>query len=468
MQYSTAEVKKAEEAYTLLKNAGYPSVAELINLVGGGNVSDMPALTHSDITRAYDIFGQPPEYVRGKLTKKKVNRATFDVALRSNEAQTLWSDVIHIDQNSFFVTVSEPMQLVMVNSIRSEDTESLGEALQDPLKPEIMYVDPASGLMSPRTQFPGVVIDPCGAGDHVPKIDIHIRRLKEMYHRVKAGLPWTLPRSQVKDLMMYCVSCVNLRRTSALDGTVCPKVLFTGLKPNYRKELSLAFGDYVEVYSGTDNTSRERSVPCIALYPVGNATSTWQFWNLHTKRYMRHSMRVRMRHSELVSDIINGIAEDEYSDNNVELPTDNAIDVEEQQAVVEEEINSEEEKVVEENTGVQQIVTVQPVVVGEEEAEASVVVQETGGPETRCSTRIAAGVRPPERFIHASFIEKSRWNEELSQKAIKAEVNQLFKELKALEPVKVEKIIAGAYVLTCHMFLVQKYFANGEPDKVKA
>jgi hypothetical protein len=78
------------------------------------------------------------------------------------------------------------------------------------------------------------------------------------------------------------------------------------------------------------------------------------------------------------------------------------------------------------------------------------------------------GVRPPERFIHASFIEKSRWNEELSQKAIKAEVNQLFKELKALEPVKVEKIIAGAYVLTCHMFLVQKYFANGEPDKVKA
>jgi hypothetical protein len=248
MQYSTVEVKKAEEAYTLLKNARYLSVAELINLVGDGNVLDIPALTRSDIIRAYDIFGQPPEYKRGKLTKKKVNRATFDVALRSNEAQTLWSNAMHIDQNSFFVTVSEPMQLVMVNSIKSEDAESLGEALQDQLnllrecdfKPEIVYIDPASGLMSLRSQFPGVVIDPCRAGDQVPKIDIHIRRLKEMYRTVKAGLPWTLPRSRVKDLMMYCVSHVNLRRMSALDGTVCSMLLFTGLKPNYRKEFIIS------------------------------------------------------------------------------------------------------------------------------------------------------------------------------------------------------------------------------------
>jgi hypothetical protein len=101
-QYSVAEVRKAEMAYELLKNSGYPSVAELINLVGDGNVLDMPALMRSDIVRAYDIFGQPPEYIRGKLTKRKVNCATFDAALRSNEVQTLWSDVMHIDQNFFF------------------------------------------------------------------------------------------------------------------------------------------------------------------------------------------------------------------------------------------------------------------------------------------------------------------------------------------------------------------------------
>jgi phosphoenolpyruvate synthase/pyruvate phosphate dikinase len=71
-----------------------------------------------------------------------------------------------------------------------------------------------------------------------------------------------------------------------------------------------------------------------------------------------------MRHSELVSDIINGIAEDEYGDNNVELPIDDVVDVEEQQAVVEEEINAEEEKVMEENTGVLATVFVYPSIGG--------------------------------------------------------------------------------------------------------
>jgi hypothetical protein len=104
------------------------------------------------------------------------------------------------------VSVAEPMQLIMLNSIKSDDAESVGEALQDQLnllrvrnfQPQLVYVDPENGMMSLCTQFPGVVIVPCGAGDFVSKIDIHIRRLKEMYHAVKAGLPWTLPKLQVE------------------------------------------------------------------------------------------------------------------------------------------------------------------------------------------------------------------------------------------------------------------------------
>jgi hypothetical protein len=121
-----------------------------------------------------------------------------------------------------------------------------------------------------------------------------------------------------------------------------------------------------------------------------------------------------MRHSELVSDIINGITEDDYSDNNIELPTDNVVEVEVQQAALEGEqnINAEEDKVAKENTGVEQVVTVQPV--EEEEAEESALIQVTVGPETRHSARIAARVRLPERFVHASFIKKSRWSEELA------------------------------------------------------
>jgi hypothetical protein len=42
-------------------------------------------------------------------------------------------------------------------------------------------------------EFPGTEIDVGGAGDNVAKVDIKIRRIKEMAWKVKAGLPWELP-----------------------------------------------------------------------------------------------------------------------------------------------------------------------------------------------------------------------------------------------------------------------------------
>ena len=103
-----------------------------------------------------------------------------------------------------------------------------------------------------------------------------------MDRSVKAGLPWSLPNNRVKDLVAYAASRLSLRGTSALQGVQSPKELLTGLKPNYKKKFGLVFGDYVEVYNGTTNTSKERSLPCIALYPVGNATSTWMMWCITT------------------------------------------------------------------------------------------------------------------------------------------------------------------------------------------
>jgi hypothetical protein len=172
-----------------------------------------------------------------------------------------------------------------------------------------------------------------------------------------------------------------------------------------------------------------------------------------------------MRQTGLICDIINNIAEEECgvepvtNDDELVAPVQDAKNLED--ATVEEAIAKErkaEEETVVENTAERQ----------EDLPEILTGAQETGGPVLRRSDRIAAGVKLPERFVHTSFVDRSRWNEESAQKAIKAEVNQLFRELKALEPVKAEMIVAGACVLACHMFLVQKYFANGNPDKVKA
>jgi hypothetical protein len=201
------------------------------------------------VIRAYEIFGPPPEYIRGKLTKSKVGRVPVDLSLNvDDKQQVLWSDVMHMDKNIFFVSVADPLQLLVITHLKDETANSLGEVLQGQLElmrerafePVMVHVDPASALMILRGQFPGVVVDPSGAGEHVPKVDIRIRRIKEMYRTVKADLPWVLPSTRVKDLMTYCVNQLNLCTTSALHGTLCPRVLCMGVKPSYRNELSLA------------------------------------------------------------------------------------------------------------------------------------------------------------------------------------------------------------------------------------
>jgi hypothetical protein len=109
-QFSSKQVRKAETAYVLLKNAGYPSPSELISLINDGNVTNMPVLRHEDVLRAHEIFGPPAEYVRGKLTKSKVNRVPTDLSLKADDkTQVLWSDVMHIDRNNFFISVVDPL-----------------------------------------------------------------------------------------------------------------------------------------------------------------------------------------------------------------------------------------------------------------------------------------------------------------------------------------------------------------------
>jgi hypothetical protein len=155
--------------------------------------------------------------------------------------------------------------------------------------------------------FPGVLVDDGGAADYVPKADIKIRRIKEIYRAVKNGLPWKLPVNLVKYLVGYDVGRINIRRTTSLSACMSPYRLFTGTKVNYKKSLSLGFGDYCKVFDGSDNTSRSRALPCITLHPCNNSTGSWQFLNITTGLMIRRSHWRRMATTQAVVDQLNAM-----------------------------------------------------------------------------------------------------------------------------------------------------------------
>jgi hypothetical protein len=84
--------------------------------------------------------------------------------------------------------------------------------------------------------------------------------------------------------------------------------MFTGAKVNYRKQLQLAFGDYCEVYNKTDNTSRSRTIPCLALSPMNNQSGSWEFYNLRTGARIQRSNWKQMVTTQAIIDIVNSIS----------------------------------------------------------------------------------------------------------------------------------------------------------------
>jgi hypothetical protein len=113
-----------------------------------------------------------------------------------------------------------------------------------------------------------------------------------------------------------------------------------------------------------------------------------------------------------------------------------------------------------------------PIPDGDENTEAIVESEPMEQAPIRRSARIAQGITPPERYLLLSKIkdatDKIVQKEQAKFEAIRKEVLQIFQELEVLIPVMKSDIPKDAYILRCFIFLVEKFSANGEFDKIKA
>ncbi len=320
--YMKDEKRRAKLAHDFICNSGYSSIGEGVHILTDGNVRNIPEIRPADVERAYKIKGEHPEYVHGQLVRKTVSRTPVDHTLRHDDKNLkVYADVMHVDGEMFLVLVADPLNLTLQSKVENESRNMLSLGLQSHLvtfrsrgyEPRVVYIDPHSSFKAMTQDFPNIEIDVGGSGHYMAKVDAKIRRIKETYRKVKQGLPWKLPAGLVRDLVGYAVSRLNIRRTQALSGNVCPRVLFTGIPVPY-KELSIAFGDYVEAYEGTDNTSGAKSTACIALCPVGNSSGAWALWKLSTCVRVRRTNFKKLVTMELVIGIMNAHTEENVNE----------------------------------------------------------------------------------------------------------------------------------------------------------
>jgi hypothetical protein len=433
--YTKEEVRRAKQAqaYEFLKCSGYSSADEAMHLIMDGNVHGMPLLIKDDLERAYKIYGTHPEYVRGQMTKKKVGCQKLDVSLKCvTKSQSLYTDVMHIDTKKFMVSATEPLNLTLQSEVENEGKLALGMALQGQLAvlrskgyiPEIVYNEPKSSFRYMTQDFPGITTDVGGMGDYVAKVDAKIRRVKDTYRKVKLGLPWKLPAILVKDLVAYAVSHLNICRTTSLSENICPRVLFTGVLVDYKKELLLAFGDYVEAYEGTDNTSRARISACMALYPASNTAGSWVMWKIETRTRVQRTNVKKMVTTDIIIQAMNSVANESQLD---EL--EEAEEVARQQPAEDAEVGEEIAEAAQE-TPAENPEEIPPLVENAAERDAE---EEKNEPdvvevlEPAVTTRSGRSIIRPSRYLQVTMVSREDSKMEASTTAINAELKMLFK-----------------------------------------
>ena len=95
---------------------------------------------------------------------------------------------------------------------------------------------------------------------------------------------------------------------------MAPRVSMTGRKPDYKREFGMGFGQYYECYDPkvtSNDAEQNRTEPCIALYPAGNANQSWVFLNMKTNKQVRRSNWVKMVTNDLVINRMNELARNE-------------------------------------------------------------------------------------------------------------------------------------------------------------
>ena len=515
--YTKKQVEKAKEAGLFIKNAGFPSAGEAIKMARAGNVTNMP-VDATDIKLYYEIYGQPVEEVRGKMTaSSKVNKSNnYDEGVKMQLTfQDMTSDVMYAGGKKFLISIASPLELIITVPVLTLGILTLGNALQSHLdlirmfgfEAKLVRVDPLKALAALRGKFPGTEIDITGAGDHLPKVDIRIRRIKEVARSVIASLDWKLPKSMVEDLITYCVSRLNIRSSGSLNGFECPRVRLTGRKIDYKREFALSFGDYVEARNPkvkSNNISQPRTEPCIALYPTPTINGSWKLLNLVSKKKVTRTRFAKMKTTpENIVRIMNNIAGEKYvtseqfHDNNTgvveemddeEPPaathTPNEIvfldeydeevedkSVEEVEEVVEEKTDKESEEQEgsedefteeeEQNTGVKQSD------IGQRKSQRA-----TAGVTSRFDQYDLNGLTRGYGMAAANIKLKVAMEKygSAAREAIIEELTQLVVMKKALIP-KMWKDIKNnknATVLLSHLILREKYDAKGIFEKMKA
>jgi hypothetical protein len=115
--YSGRERKQIAEAMKMAEKLAYPSAGKAIEFINSGSMNDIPITAH-DVARAYEVYGTPIPLLQGKTVHKSEHSYVPERLPRTiSTVVQLHADLMFIEEIGFLITVSKPLDLVIVTPL---------------------------------------------------------------------------------------------------------------------------------------------------------------------------------------------------------------------------------------------------------------------------------------------------------------------------------------------------------------
>jgi hypothetical protein len=174
----------------------------------------------------------------------------------------------------------------MITSIQSKSTAVFKVALEKQLAAYVnakfnrtAILDDGEGAVFTMTDY----LQSIGAtGQHVPVIENKIRQIKECVRAFLNTLLFNLPTTVTKHLVSPVVSSLNMMPCGTRVDKISPREEFSGRKIDYKRDLKVAFGDYVQAHVPNVTDQEVKELKARTTSTIGINTTVRQLVGINT------------------------------------------------------------------------------------------------------------------------------------------------------------------------------------------
>ena len=323
---TSKEIERAKLALDLQEYLGWPSVDEFIKIVQRNEAKNIN-INVDDIKRAVHLYGIPSPYLKGRMTRRRPLRqdqldflqSPLPVELYDKRIE-LYMDIFYFGGMKFIIMESSRIKYIEIESISSESMTHIIPIVKKEINKYTARGLEITGVHIDNQFFnqefenairPATLIT-YAADEHVSVIERRNRTVKERMRSILAGLPYQqIPKIMLRGLSKKVKTVINQFpvRKGGVSNTISPEEIVEGKQKIDLSKKRVNFGQYVEIHDGTTNTSSERAVGAIAMYPT-NGREGYAFMCIDTGRFRHSNNWVAKPISEEVTDKVAQLAKD--------------------------------------------------------------------------------------------------------------------------------------------------------------